>query len=322
MDVKGLVTIGIPVYNRENYIAECLDSVIKQDYDNIELIIVNDGSTDRTSEIIKSYMPKLKRRFVNFEYIEREQNLGTTFSTNEILELSRGEYFTHIGSDDLLEHDFVSSLLRTLVETEACVTVGDCDFIDEEGRKISIYAYGRTFQRGMEFFTYPRRFDYKNKEIFGTYKTLIGGNYIPTIYLAKAKKLKEVRGFNGTKFLEDWAMWLKLSKTCKFVFLDKVLYHYRQHTSNTIRTLKPELIKDEINLLLTEKDYALKAGARDEYYFHLSEMLLNLYNMDKRSFIKNLKLLSKDMDFLDYINSEHSDDMQKEIKNQIRYFLR
>lgn len=321
MHINGLVTIGIPVYNREKYIAECLDSVINQDYNNIELIIVNDGSSDRTSQIIKSYAPKLKKRFVDFHYIDREQNLGTTFSTNEILELSKGEYFTHIGSDDILEFDFVSSLINVLRETNTCVAVADCKFIDEEGKDISIHAYGRTFKRGMEFFTCCREIDYKSKEIFGTYKTLIEGNYIPTIYLARTEKLKEAGGFKGTKFLEDWAMWLKLSKICRFVFLDKVLYRYRQHTSNTIRTLKPELIRDTINLLLTEKDYALKVGARNGYYHHFSRMLLDLYNLDKRGFIKNLKLLSKDRDFIDYLHSQHLDEIQKKIKDLIDYFF-
>ena len=116
-----LVSACIPAYNHEKYVAEAIESVINQDYKNIELIIINDGSKDKTNEVIMSFEEKCKERFVRFEYRNRE-NRGLSATLNEIIEWSQGKYFTGVASDDVMLKNKVSLLvdkLENLDETYA-----------------------------------------------------------------------------------------------------------------------------------------------------------------------------------------------------------
>ena len=87
-----LVSIIIPVYNGENYVAEAIDSALAQTYDNIEIIVVNDGSEDRTDEICKSYGNKIR-------YFKKE-NGGTSTALNLGIKNMNGEYFSWLSHDD------------------------------------------------------------------------------------------------------------------------------------------------------------------------------------------------------------------------------
>ena len=92
------ISIVIPTYNVEKYIAECLDSVLKQTYKNIEIICVDDFSTDNTFSILQEY----KDKYPSITLIRNEKNIGATFSRNRGLLLAKGEYVQFLDADDLL----------------------------------------------------------------------------------------------------------------------------------------------------------------------------------------------------------------------------
>ena len=110
-DLMPLVSVCVPAYNHEKYIAECIQSIIEQDYKNIELIIINDGSKDKTDEVIKSYEQKCQERFVRFEYRNRG-NRGLSETLNEMVDWSHGKYFSAIASDDIL---LFNKILKELI---------------------------------------------------------------------------------------------------------------------------------------------------------------------------------------------------------------
>ena len=83
-----LVSLFIPAFNHEKYVAECIESVINQEYQNIELIIIIDGSKDSTHDVIINYEQKCRGRFVNFEYRNRE-NMGLSATLNEMVAWSQ-----------------------------------------------------------------------------------------------------------------------------------------------------------------------------------------------------------------------------------------
>ena len=104
---KALVSIVIPVYNAENYLRECVDSIISQDYKNIEVILIDDGSTDTSSQICDEYDKKYNR--IN---VIHKKNEGVSTARNVGIEESNGKWITFVDADDWIEKDYVSYLYK------------------------------------------------------------------------------------------------------------------------------------------------------------------------------------------------------------------
>lgn len=130
-----LVSIGMPVYNGERFIAQALDSLLAQEYQNIELIISDNASTDRTAEICQQYL----RRDRRIQYYQNETNLGSIANFNRVLGLSSGEYFMWAAYDDVWLPTFVSSAVQ-LLSNAPDATLASCisAAIDENGNVLGI----------------------------------------------------------------------------------------------------------------------------------------------------------------------------------------
>ena len=102
---KPIVSILIPVYNVENYLDKCLDSVISQTMNNIEIICVNDGSTDHSGEILEKYQKKDKRIIV-----VNKENGGLPSARNAGLEIARGKYIGFVDADDYINSDMYEKM--------------------------------------------------------------------------------------------------------------------------------------------------------------------------------------------------------------------
>jgi glycosyltransferase involved in cell wall biosynthesis len=108
-----LVSIITPCYNGERFVHRFFESILAQTYSNIELIFINDGSTDRTEQIVRSYKPKLVDRGFGFKYIYQE-NKGQAAAVNRGLKFCSGDYLTWPDSDDWLSHDSIEKRVRYL----------------------------------------------------------------------------------------------------------------------------------------------------------------------------------------------------------------
>ena len=129
MLVDDKITVIVPVYNVENYLRKCLDSIIAQTYKNIEIVVVNDGSTDASAEICKEFV-EIDHRII---YIEQE-NAGLSAARNTGLENMSGDYVTFVDSDDWIEQDYVETLYKKIVEYQADIAVGNYySFNESEG---------------------------------------------------------------------------------------------------------------------------------------------------------------------------------------------
>lgn len=114
---KTLVTIVIPVYNMEKYLSKCIESVINQSYDNIEIIVINDGSTDSSGDIIKQYAINDNR----IKVITTDNN-GLSAARNRGITQGHGEYIAFIDSDDYVSKDYIKVLLETCKEYNASIS--------------------------------------------------------------------------------------------------------------------------------------------------------------------------------------------------------
>lgn len=116
--IKPLVSILIPVYNVEKYLPQCLDSVCGQTYDNLQIVIVDDGSTDKSSTICDKYASKDER--IN---VYHKENGGVAAARNDLLEHIRGEYFLFVDADDWIEVTMVESLIGIMNQSNADMVV-------------------------------------------------------------------------------------------------------------------------------------------------------------------------------------------------------
>ncbi len=106
MENKPLISIIIPVYNVEQFLPKCLDSILDQTYDNLEIICINDGSTDNSGKIIADYAA-CDSRIVNIQ----QENSGVSAARNRGIEVSKGDYISFVDSDDYIEPDFYQTLI-------------------------------------------------------------------------------------------------------------------------------------------------------------------------------------------------------------------
>ena len=114
------VSIIIPAYNVENYIEDCLESILNQTYTNIEVIIVNDGSTDGTLEKITPYADKDKRII-----ILNQENQGVSATRNNGIEIAKGEYFAFFDADDYIPQNAIELFVKESKETDAEIVVSN-----------------------------------------------------------------------------------------------------------------------------------------------------------------------------------------------------
>ena len=121
------VSVIIPVYNAERYLSECIDSILNQTMNGIEIVLVNDGSTDHSLDIIKKY----SEEYENIVYIDQE-NKGVCIARNAGLEIARGKYIGWLDSDDMLMPSAIDSLYKLMIQNKADYGYYNICFYPEE----------------------------------------------------------------------------------------------------------------------------------------------------------------------------------------------
>ena len=125
-----LVSIMVPVFNGEAYVGRCLESVLNQDYKNIELVIVDDGSTDKTKDIIFSFDVAFQKEGMKLIYIH-QNNQGQAKAIDTALKTITGQYVAWFDSDDILLPNFIDDLLKPLLNNENKYSIGKLAFVSE-----------------------------------------------------------------------------------------------------------------------------------------------------------------------------------------------
>ena len=214
-----LISIIVPVYNVENYLRQCLDSIMGQTYQNFECLLINDGSPDHSADICSEYVSKDSR----FRYFEKE-NGGVSSARNLGIEHSKGEYITFIDSDDWVDSDYLEVLYTTLLEEGADITVSTYkQFNIKDG-----CFYFHAFQRGYDKKTFTGQELIDNLQLLSSFDH----SYVyPSSKLVRRTHLKIIRFNEKTTLGEDMEFWYKLYLISdKIVYVNKDTYIYR--TSN------------------------------------------------------------------------------------------
>lgn len=235
----ALISIVIPVYNVESYIEKCVNSIINQTYKNIEILLIDDGSTDLSGQICELYAKKDTRIRVF-----HKKNGGLSSARNFGIEKAKGKYISFIDSDDFVTIDYVEILYKLLVDTNSDISVainvnlypnGYIKHIYNNSGKKIIYGSGLSM---LEHMLYQKLFDTSSS--FKLYKT---------------KLFDDIR-FPIGKLYEDIACIYKLFLKAKRVsYINKEIYFYLQRPSSIIgKSFDPrdmDLI-DSVDLMMEE----------------------------------------------------------------------
>lgn len=215
------ISVIIPVYNVEKYLNCCLDSVIKQNYQNIEIIIVDDGSVDESGKIIQEYAQKDNRIKVI-----TQRNLGLSIARNNGLNIATGEYILFLDSDDYLEKTALSILVSQVKKSRVDILV--FGRIEENGKKSVRVPAGlqtKSYQKGKDYF----------------YESINGGYFRTNVWdkLYKRAFIEEYKlKFEEGLLYEDMLFTLKAFLCAGNVrTLSVYLYHYRCLRKGSITNL-------------------------------------------------------------------------------------
>ena len=219
------ITVIVPVYNVENYLNKCLDSIITQTYTNIEIIVVNDGSTDASGEICKEFA-EIDHRII---YIEQE-NAGLSAVRNTGLEIMSGDYVTFVDSDDWIEQDYLETLYKKIVEYQADIAVGNYYSFNESEGMFYFHILGDSYYEKV----------YDNVSIF---ENLYDSQEMKSFALIsawgklyKAGLFEQLR-FDIGKLGEDGYLNQKIYLLAeKIVYIHKGIYSYRIRNNSLSRT--------------------------------------------------------------------------------------
>lgn len=259
-----LISIVVPIYNSEKYLEKCLDSILHQTYRNLELICVDDGSTDHSAEIVKQYALKDSR----VSFYEKESK-GVSAARNYALEKCRGEYVLFVDSDDWIDLDICSEALEIAENEKADVVIWS--YIREyPDHSKPTYILGRQKQI------------YKDEAVRTLYRRMYGlvgdelsrpenANTLVTVWgkLYKKDKLQDVK-FTDLKDIgtsEDTLFNIEVfQKLRKVVYIPKCAYHYRKNNYASITTkYNPDLYKQWENLYDRMED-TLRVNAKPAIY--------------------------------------------------------
>lgn len=267
-----LVTVIIPSYNHEMFIGEAIGSVVNQDYPNIELIVIDDGSIDNSRDIIRA----LSRDF-GFSYIEQE-NQGVAKTLNRGVALAKGKYVTFLASDDFYYRNKVSVLVDALKNSpgDTAAVFGDADLIDEKGELIEMIYQGRSSTSFLGLYLAQGKKKRLIDKGYAEYKMLIEGNFIPAMsILCDLEKVRAVGGFPDQYVIEDYPMWLKLSKLFRIRYLDVPVAAYRQHGNNSIVRERVRFIREQLLILNEEFFPSFQRNAIGQYVYRYAKLLFN-----------------------------------------------
>jgi glycosyltransferase involved in cell wall biosynthesis len=219
--VASLVSVIMPAYNHEEYVAAAIDSVLVQTWSDIELIIIDDASTDRTWEVISGYTDSRIRAS------RHTSNHGADVTLNQALDMARGEYLAIINSDDLYAPARIAACLDYLKVNDADLVGTDIALIDSAGNAVSDHWWISAFD-GLKS-VYSETGDW--------YATLLEGNVFMTTsnFVFRRSWLQAVGPFLDYRYVLDYEWLLHgLTEGQRLVWLDAPLLQYRLHESNTI----------------------------------------------------------------------------------------
>jgi glycosyltransferase involved in cell wall biosynthesis len=222
------VSVVIPVHNCERYVREAIDSVLNQTYKDVEVIVINDGSTDKTEEMLREYGDKIGWK--------SQENKGQASAVNEGFRMAKGEYIAYLDADDVCLPERFDNQVRYLDDHgDVGLVYSDCYQIDEYGKIV------RTIRsRPHDKFV------------------LLQGNYVARSAVMHRRECLNAVGLFDESITgdDDWDMWIRISEEFGMGYIGKPLMGYRVHGAN-ISLMRPARLSRgrRMRVRILEKTY-------------------------------------------------------------------
>ena len=234
-----LVSIVVPSYNHEAFIEECLVSASKQTYPSIEIIVVDDGSTDNSVEAINRFIGNHKRFPAN---LITQNNQGSHGAINAGVVAARGKYVNILNSDDYFSDDRIECLASYCEKGDVEIALTKVKFVDRLGNDVSTtnpLAIRLVSQQAQVFDHVSVGFSILNTNV-----AVSSGNLFFTKTL-----FHQLGGFRNYKYCHDWDFLLRAMCVTEPNFIDKSCYFYRIHSGNTYAGLQDIAMSETIEIL-------------------------------------------------------------------------
>ena len=287
MKNKKKVSIIVPCYKVEEYLPRCLDTLMNQTLEDIEVICINDGSPDNCLKILKEYQKKYKDKIVIID----KENEGVWRGRKDGIKIAKGEYIGCVDSDDYVTEDFAEKLYKAAIEKNADISICGFDRID--------LLTGKTYSTEM---TKPK---FKEININKQPGLLLEINGAPWNKLYKSEVLKKAHDLKNVPKILDDMMFIQLAylNANKIVFIKDSLYKYMVRSDSIINTINLDKVPSTYKAMVEIRNYYKKENKKLlEYvdanaFLHLGVSLMyRLYATKDIDFKAELK---KNTEFLD-----------------------
>lgn len=278
---KPLISIVVPVYNVESFLDKCIESLITQTYSNIEIILVDDGSTDHSGKICDRYSEE------NANIIAvHQKNQGLSGARNAGVKIAEGKYITFVDSDDYITIDFLDTLYASMVKYNADIAMcGPFKFYeDEQVRSESI----------------EREYTYTSQEAIGAmlYRKKVNSYAWGKLY--RAEIVKEISFPEGKLFEDLFTIYKMYDLASVVIYIEKQMYYYRQRRGSIVNSVfepkKMQLLEanKEILKFVKEKYPMVHKAAISKYYTSAVDLLRKIpygrkYALEKKNLILIIK---------------------------------
>lgn len=265
--MDALISIIIPVFNAEKYIAECLNSITQQSYTNLEILLIDDGSTDNSGSICDEFANEDNR----IKVIHKE-NGGVSSARNIGLQLAQGEYISFIDSDDCVDKEYISAMYEKIIKTNSDISF--CKYSKLINQKLFevkelLPEYINVDTREQTFVNFFLRFFSFRECIFGSCCRI----------LFKKELAKNTRFDLNINVSEDLLFLAKIMLKSKAITsVDQQLYFYRQTSNSTSHSYKRNYLNSQVYLYLElEKIFKLFDNKKCKKHFYTYICLLCYY---------------------------------------------
>ncbi|MFH1309473.1 MAG: glycosyltransferase [Candidatus Omnitrophota bacterium] len=294
--MSELVSVIVTSYNHAEYLEKRLDSLLVQTYKNIEIIVVDDGSTDESRRVLKKY-----EKFSNFKSIFLEKNKGYANASNFGVKVSRGKYIMFAEADDFNDIEQIKLLLASAIKTSVGVVYSRSNIVDSEGKVI-----GDDYRfREVAF----RRHCSKDCFIKGEkmQRFLLNSCVIPNMSAVLMKKeiFEKVGGFSEKyKLTADWDFWCRMAKESDFFYITKPLNYFRTHNTTLRSTVRLNVQLGEMFSLLENAFSKMNANfvRKQLFKFNMGTILAHVIICNRVKDARNfVQLIKKGMEYEKFI---------------------